>query len=89
MRANKYYFDNIIGPFKPFMVKALNRIKDLDIDIDMICTGHGLVIDCRIDEIKEYNAKWCNVVNPNPRKTVIIPYVSAYGYTKELAGKWN
>ena len=85
MRANKYYFDNIIGPFKPFMVKALSRIKDLD--IDMICTGHGPVIDCRIDEIKEINAKWCEVVNPNPRKTVIIPYVSAYGYTKELAGE--
>jgi len=83
MRANKYYFDNIIGPFKPFMVKALNRIKDLD--IDMICTGHGPVIDCRIDEIKAINAKWCEVVNPNSRKTVIIPYVSAYGYTKELA----
>ncbi len=86
MRANKYYFDNIIGPFKqPFMVKALNRIKDLE--IDMICTGHGPVIDCRIDEIIEINAKWCEVVNPNPRKTVIIPYVSAYGYTKELAGE--
>jgi len=25
------------------------------------------------------------LLNPNPRKTVIIPYVSAYGYTKELA----
>jgi flavorubredoxin/NADPH-dependent 2,4-dienoyl-CoA reductase/sulfur reductase-like enzyme len=86
MRANKYYFDNIIGPFKqPFMVKALNRIKDLE--IDMICTGHGPVIDCRVDEIIEINAKWCEVVNPNPRKTVIIPYVSAYGYTKELAGE--
>jgi flavorubredoxin/NADPH-dependent 2,4-dienoyl-CoA reductase/sulfur reductase-like enzyme len=86
MRANKYYFDNIIGPFKqPFMIKALNRIKDLE--IDMICTGHGPVIDCRVDEIIEINTKWCEVVNPNPRKTVIIPYVSAYGYTKELAGE--
>jgi flavorubredoxin/NADPH-dependent 2,4-dienoyl-CoA reductase/sulfur reductase-like enzyme len=86
MRANKYYFDNIIGPFKqPFMIKALNRIKDLE--INMICTGHGPVIDCRVDEIIEINTKWCEVVNPNPRKTVIIPYVSAYGYTKELAGE--
>ena len=25
---------------------------------------------------------WCTVVNPNRKKTVIIPYVSAYGYTK-------
>jgi flavorubredoxin/NADPH-dependent 2,4-dienoyl-CoA reductase/sulfur reductase-like enzyme len=86
LRATKYYFDCIIGPFKnPFMVKALDRIKDLD--IDMICTGHGPVIDCRIDEIIELYKRWCNVVNPNQRKTVIIPYVSAYGYTKQLAGK--
>ncbi|MFL0167457.1 FAD-dependent oxidoreductase [Candidatus Clostridium helianthi] len=86
LRATKYYFDCIIGPFKtPYMVKALDRIKDLD--IDMICTGHGPVIDCRIDEIMELYKEWCTVVNPNPRKTVIIPYVSAYGYTKELAGK--
>ena len=83
MRATKYYFDNIIGPFKPFMIKALDRIKDLE--VDMICTGHGPVIDCRIDEIKNTYRQWCTVVNPNPKKTVIIPYVSAYGYTGQLA----
>ena len=83
MRATKYYFDNIIGPFKPHMLKALEKIKGLE--VDMICTGHGPVIDCRIDEIKEIYKNWCTVINPNPRKTVIIPYVSAYGYTKELA----
>ena len=83
MRATKYYFDNIIGPFKPHMLKALDKIKDLE--VNMICTGHGPVLDCRIDEIKETYRKWCTVINPNPRKTVIIPYVSAYGYTKELA----
>ena len=83
MRATKYYFDNIIGPFKPFMLKALDRIKDLE--IDMICTGHGPVIDSRIDEIKETYKKWCTVINPNSKKTVVIPYVSAYGYTGQLA----
>lgn len=83
MRATKYYFDNIIGPFKSFMLKALDRIKELE--IDMICTGHGPVIDTRIDEIKQTYKKWCTVVNPNPKKTVIIPYVSAYGYTGQLA----
>lgn len=83
MRATKYYFDNIIGPFKPYMLEALDKIKDLK--LELICTGHGPVIDCRIDEIKEIYKNWCTVINPNQRKTVIIPYVSAYGYTKELA----
>ncbi|WP_411681267.1 FAD-dependent oxidoreductase [Clostridium thailandense] len=86
LRATKYYFDCIIGPFKnPFMVNALKRIENLQ--LDMICTGHGPVLDCRIDEIIGLYKNWCTVVNPNPKKTVIIPYVSAYGYTKELADK--
>ena len=29
--------------------------------------------------------EWSTVINPNPRPTVIIPYVSAYGYTGQLA----
>ena len=83
MRATKYYFDNIIGPFKPYMKKALDRVRKLD--ISMICTGHGPVLDARIDFMLDTYEEWCTVVNPNPRKTVIIPYVSAYGYTKQLA----
>ena len=83
MRATKYYFDNIIGPFKPYMKKALDRVRKLD--VSMICTGHGPVLDTRIDFMLDTYEEWCTVVNPNPRKTVIIPYVSAYGYTKQLA----
>lgn len=82
-RALKYYFDNILGPFKPFVLKALNRIEALD--VEMIGTGHGPVVDCKIDELKETYRKWSTVINPNKRPTVIIPYVSAYGYTRELA----
>ena len=39
MRATKYYFDCIIGPFKPFMLKALDKVRQLD--VSMICPGHG------------------------------------------------
>lgn len=85
MRATKYYYDNIIGPFKPFMLKALERVRELD--ISMICTGHGPVIDDKIDFILNTYEEWSTVVNSNPKKTVIMPYVSAYGYTKSLAEK--
>ena len=82
-KATRYYFDCIIGPFKPFMLKALDRIRDLD--ISMICTGHGPVLDSGIDRMLNTYREWCTIVNPNPRKTVVIPYVSAYGYTGQLA----
>lgn len=84
IEAAKYYFDNILGPFKnPFMIKGLNKAKSLN--PDMICPGHGPVLDSNLDEIYALYEKWCNVKNPNDKKTVVIPYVSAYGYTKMLA----
>lgn len=85
MRATKYYFDCIIGPFKPFMQKALKRVRELD--LSMICPGHGPVLDANLDFMLNTYEDWCTVVNPNKKKTVIIPYVSAYGYTKQLAEK--
>lgn len=83
MKAAKYYFDCIIGPFKPYMSKALERVRGLD--VSMICPGHGPVLDEKIDFMYNTYEQWCTVKNPNTRKTVVIPYVSAYGYTAQLA----
>lgn len=85
LRAAKYYFDNILGPFRqPFMERALTRIKDLN--IDMICPGHGPVLDgSYAAEIQEIYTEWVKAPAPLPQKKVVIPYVSAYGYTGMLA----
>lgn len=85
MRATKYYYDCIIGPFKSYMLKALARVRQLD--LTMICPGHGPVLDERLDFMMDTYEEWSTVVNPNTKKTVIIPYVSAYGYTGMLAEK--
>ena len=81
MSALKYYFDNILGPFKPYMLKAIDKIKDLDIDI--ICTGHGPVLDDNPREVIEQSKIWSTETNPNIKKTVVIPYVTAYGRSEE------
>lgn len=85
-RATKYYFDNIIGPFvHPFMVKALERIEPME--INMICPGHGPVHDGKesIEEIMGWYKEWCKMPEKTWNKLVVVPYVSAYGYTKELS----
>lgn len=81
-KATKYYFDCILGPFKtPFMTNGLNRLSAMD--VDMICTGHGPVLDSHIDEIVAKYKEWCT---PAPaEKKVVIPYVTAYGYTAMIA----
>lgn len=85
MSALRYYFDNIMGPFKPYVLKAIDKIKDLD--IDMVCPGHGPVLDEDPWKIINIYKEWSTEVNPNTKKTVVIPYVAAYGYTGILANK--
>lgn len=83
-KALRYYFDNIIGPFKSYMRQALERIESLD--ITMICTGHGpVLVGDRIRQVMAQYWEWSAEQNPNRKKTIIIAYVSAYGYTGMLA----
>lgn len=83
LRAAKYYFDCIIAPFKqPYMTAALDRIRNLD--FNLICTGHGPVLDSHISQIIALYEEWCKK-RTNEKPTAVIAYVSAYGYTKVLA----
>ena len=83
--ALKYYFDGIISPFKAFALNALKKIEGLQ--INMILTGHGPVLTENPMAVIGQYREWAAEKNPNTKKTVIIPYVSAYGYTETLAKK--
>lgn len=81
--ALRYYYDMIFGPFKQHMLNAISKISKLD--IDMICPGHGPVLDVNPLDIVQICKEWSTETNPNAKKSIIIPYVSAYGYTKIMA----
>lgn len=81
----KFYFDSIVAPFKSFVLDALKKIEGLN--INMILTGHGPVLTENPMAVVEMYREWATEENPNTKKTVIIPYVSAYGYTEMLANK--
>lgn len=83
MRMMKYYYDNIIGPFKPYVLEALEKIRNKD--ISMICPGHGPVLDKDIPHWIDVYRDWSTEVSPNRHPVVVIPYVAAYEYTKTLA----
>lgn len=85
LSALKYYFDGIISPFKSFALDAVKKVENLK--IDMILTGHGPVLTENPRAVIEQYKQWATEENPNSKKTVVIPYVSAYGYTEMLAEK--
>ncbi len=80
----KYYFDSIMHPFKKFVVKALDRIKDLP--IKYVLTGHGPVVDStNLEDVRAMYQVWSKPKTPNLEPLIIIPYASAYGYTAIMA----
>ncbi|MGL4361699.1 MAG: FprA family A-type flavoprotein [Cellulosilyticaceae bacterium] len=81
--AFNYYYSMIMGPFKPFVLKALKRIENLE--IKTICPSHGLVLNG--DAIQTFITYYKEWSTPSPKTgcTILIPYVSAYGYTAQLA----
>jgi len=78
----KYYFNCIMGPFKPFVKKGLEKIKDLD--IDMIAPSHGPVHVANIDKILGLYDEWSTEPKID-EKAIEIFYVSAYGNTEVMA----
>ena len=82
----RYYFDVILKPFSSFMLKAIEKIKPLE--IQMICPGHGPILrgtwkeKLRLTEqyAEQYMADTLCLDN-----SILITYISAYGYTKQMA----
>lgn len=78
----KVYYDAIMEPFAKFVLRALDRIKDLD--IALVCPSHGPMIAG--DDIKVAMDTYRKWATPEEKtdKTVAIYYVSAYGYTRQM-----
>jgi len=84
--AFKYYFDVILKPYSKFMLKAIEKIKPLE--IEAICTGHGPVLRHTSKEkieLSERYAKEYLTQTEHQQKTLVITYISAYCYTKKMA----
>lgn len=82
--ALKGYYDAIFGPFKPYVLKGLEKIKDLD--IDYAATSHGPVLSKAgiLNEVIEKYYSWSKSVERD-YKIIPIFYCSAYGNTRMLA----
>ncbi len=82
--AFKYYFDVILKPYSKFMLRAIEKIRNLD--IDTICTGHGPILRTTWKERVALSEKLAKEALGDPvRNRVFIPFVSAYQNTRTFA----
>lgn len=82
--ALENYFGAIFGPFKPYVLKGLEKISGLD--IERCCTSHGPVLTKQgllPQVMKQYRA-WSQPVK-NEKPLIPVFYCSAYGNTSRAA----
>lgn len=83
-RIQKYYFDVIMSPFKTHVLNALDKIKDLE--LELVAPSHGPVLrGPLIATTKERFYEWSkDILDKNAKPQVYIAYMSCYGYTEQL-----
>jgi NADH oxidase (H2O-forming) len=82
--AFKYYFDVILKPFSKFMLKAIEKIRPLE--INAILTGHGPLLMKDWKKWVDISEQYAKEALQTPQKDfVFIPYVSAYHNTGKMA----
>ena len=83
----RYYFDVILKPYSKFMLKAIEKISSLD--ISMIATGHGPILRSSwkqaVEQTRKLARDYIDITAAKGEKRLLIAYVSAYGYTHEMA----
>ncbi|MDA8229609.1 MAG: FprA family A-type flavoprotein [Desulfitobacterium hafniense] len=77
--AAKYYA-NIVLPYSSQVLKTLNGIKDLEIEV--IAPSHGVIWNSNISRIFDLYSKWAS--NDTNNKAVIV-YDSMWGSTERIA----
>lgn len=82
--AFSYYFDVILKPFSKFLLKAIEKIRPLE--IKAICTGHGPVLRSDWKRYVDLSEKFAQQYLALPQThRIFIPYVSAYQKTGAIA----
>lgn len=82
-RSLKEYFDAIMSPFMPAVRRGVQKVKEYDPRI--IATSHGAVLegDYIPKAVKLYEEWSKEITNEIP--LVVIPFASAYNYTRTMA----
>jgi len=84
--AYKFYYEVILKPYSKFMMKAIEKIRPLDIAV--ICPGHGPILRSFWKKYVDITQHYAEEALIYPRvNRVMIAYVSAYQNTRKMSQK--
>ncbi|WP_406660090.1 FprA family A-type flavoprotein [Methanolobus sp. ZRKC3] len=76
------YYANILMPFGAQILKYIDKLKDLDINIKMIAPAHGVIWRKGFSQIIENYGKWARA-EATPK--VLVIYDTMWGSTERMA----
>ncbi len=76
------YYANIVLPYSTQVQKLLKTVKELGLEIKMICPDHGVVWRSHVKEVLELYQKWSSY-QADPR--VVIVYDTMWHSTEKMA----
>lgn len=79
---SKKYYANILLPYSNLVQKLLATLSDMNLDIDMIASDHGLVWQKNIDKILAAYDKWSKQIADNK---VLVVYDTMWHSTENMA----
>jgi flavorubredoxin len=78
----KKYFANILLLYSPLILKLLDKVTELGLEIDMICPDHGIIWRKDPGKIITAYAKWAN---QESEKKAVIVYDTMWQSTEQMA----
>jgi len=82
MERAKDYFSTVVVAHRQMILRDLEKIKTLGLDIKMIAPSHGIVLRSKIQEYVETLTSWCKL---SKKRKITVVYASMYGNTEKLA----
>lgn len=86
LEALKGYYDAIFAPFKPYVIKGMDKLTGLD--FDTVCNSHGPILTAG-NYLETVMARYREWSGPTVNEVTTVPvfYCSAYGNTAAVGKK--
>lgn len=84
LQAMKDYYYNIILPYSSLVLKTLERVKKLGIEIDIIAPDHGLIFRTK-EDIEFLLNTYVEMATQPYKLNAVIAYESLWGASKKMA----
>lgn len=78
------YYVNIVGAFSTFVLRAIKKVEELNVPIDIIAPAHGIIWRKNPMEVVENYRKFATYMEGPCEREITLVWSSMYGNTEKL-----